>query len=393
MAQYDWIVVGGGLTGAALAYELAKVGLSVLLLEKDAVPNNATRYSYGGIAYWSGTSPITRQLCEEGITIQRQLSEELDYDTQFRELDLLLTIDAGADPEPIAQSYQKFAISPSLLSGDDACDLEPLLSRDAIAGALHYKHGNVNPVALVSAYIQAMKRLGGTFQISSVGEFYYADDRVSGVITNTGTIIAQNVVVCAGAMSRHLIAQAGCVLPIYYTQAELIETPPVDLQLQTMIMPAALQRFQMEAEASRWDDLWDEPGHEVTPPILDAGVIQFQDGHLNIGQISRIFTNFPAPVDTHASEQQMRAAITRLMPALEGVPGTWHSCAVAFSGDRLPFIGALPDQPGLHIFSGFSNPFALLPPLARRFATHLTGAPDALLSQLTPLRFQHKSST
>lgn len=51
MKTYDWIVVSGGITGAALSYELAKVGLSVLLVEQYASPQNATRYSYGGIAY------------------------------------------------------------------------------------------------------------------------------------------------------------------------------------------------------------------------------------------------------------------------------------------------------------------------------------------------------
>jgi glycine/D-amino acid oxidase-like deaminating enzyme len=50
MKTYDWIVIGGGITGAALAYELTKKNFSVLLLEQNAIANNATRYSYGGLA-------------------------------------------------------------------------------------------------------------------------------------------------------------------------------------------------------------------------------------------------------------------------------------------------------------------------------------------------------
>ncbi|MHC5825252.1 MAG: FAD-dependent oxidoreductase, partial [Nostoc sp.] len=65
MKTYDWIVVGGGITGATLAYELAKTGFSVLLLEQYSRPQNATRYSYGGLAYWSATTKLTRQLCED----------------------------------------------------------------------------------------------------------------------------------------------------------------------------------------------------------------------------------------------------------------------------------------------------------------------------------------
>ena len=66
MKIYDWIVVGAGITGAALAYELVNKGCKVLLLEQYATPHNATRYSYGGLAFWSGTTPLTRQLCDEG---------------------------------------------------------------------------------------------------------------------------------------------------------------------------------------------------------------------------------------------------------------------------------------------------------------------------------------
>jgi glycine/D-amino acid oxidase-like deaminating enzyme len=52
MRTYDWIVIGAGITGAALAYELAKQGLSVLLLERHVSLQGATRFGYGGIAYW-----------------------------------------------------------------------------------------------------------------------------------------------------------------------------------------------------------------------------------------------------------------------------------------------------------------------------------------------------
>lgn len=51
MKTYDWIVVGAGITGAALSYELAKKGFSVLLLEQNKAIANATRFSYGGIFY------------------------------------------------------------------------------------------------------------------------------------------------------------------------------------------------------------------------------------------------------------------------------------------------------------------------------------------------------
>ncbi|MFM7367218.1 MAG: NAD(P)/FAD-dependent oxidoreductase, partial [Sphaerospermopsis kisseleviana] len=136
MKVYDWIVVGAGITGAALAYELAKTGFSVLLLEQDKTPQNATRYSYGGIAYWSGTTPVTQQLCQEAIARYQILAPELDADIQFRELDLLLTIANDTEPKVAAASYSHLSTPPQLLSVQEACELEPLLNKNAISGTL-----------------------------------------------------------------------------------------------------------------------------------------------------------------------------------------------------------------------------------------------------------------
>lgn len=389
MKPYDWIVVGGGIAGSALSYELANVGFSVLLLEQFASPGNATRYSYGGIAYWSGTTALMRQLCQEGIAIHRQLPTELDYDTQFQELDLLLTIAPGRDPAQVMPAYAGFEVSAQLLSAETASELEPLLNRSAIAAALRLPHALVSPEATVAAYNRAFERAGGLIQIAQVTGLLQSAGRITGVKTATASIAAANVAICTGGISRALLKAAGLSVPLYFTQAELIETAPLDRQLRTIVMPAELKRFAMEAEAGRreTDALWDEGGQEVVPAVLDAGAVQFRDGRLRMGQISRTLTNPEAPVDAAASEAAIRRAVGQLLPAFEQVPGEWRRCLVAFSGDRLPLVGPIGNMTGIYLFSGFSSPFALLPPLARRFAGQAAGRADALMDQLSPQRF------
>jgi hypothetical protein len=122
----------------------------------------------------------------------------------------------------------------------------------------------------------------------------------------------------------------------------MIETPPVDLQLHTLVMPADTKRFELEAKASaaEVDPLWDEPGHEPVPPILDAGAVQFLDGSLRIGQISRVLTDPYAQVAAAQSEAAIRSQVGKVLPALEKLPGTWHHCLVAFSSNRLAVVGA-----------------------------------------------------
>ncbi|MEH2089949.1 NAD(P)/FAD-dependent oxidoreductase [Nostoc sp.] len=377
MKTYDWIVVGGGITGAALAYELAKTGFSVLLLEQHSRPENATRYSYGGLAYWSGTTPLTRLLCEEAIARYHILSQELDADIQFRELDLLLTISAHNDPETTAASYNDCAIPPRLLSVQEACELEPQLNREAISGALTVKHGHIHPEKTAQAYIQAFKRAGGEMQITQVLQILQ-----DGVQTTSATFHSANVVVCAGGLSRQLLKSAGVSIKLYFTHAEIIETPAVDVRLRTLVMPANQQRFQLEAESTQVDELWDELGNELVPPILDVGAIQFQDGSIRIGQISRAIADPHANVNSEVSEKWLRKSVGQILPALENLPGTWYHCLVAFSSNQLPLIGAIPGLEGVHVFSGFSNPLVLIPPLANRFANFATGQEDEIITQM-----------
>ena len=391
MNNYDWIVVGGGIAGAAIAYELRKIGWSVLLLEQHQTAQNATAYSYGGLAYWSGTTPLTRQLCQESIALYQNLDQELEAQTELREIDLLLTIAADQDPQATAASYSHVAIPPQLLDIKQACELEPVLNPHSIAGALTVKHGHINPHKTTQAYIQSFLRGGGEMQIAQVIDFQTVSSpeagiKLTGVQTNIETFHCDNVVICAGGFSRQLLKLAGIPIKLYFTHAEVIQTPPVDLKLSTLVMPANLQRFDLEAESSRIEALWQDTTKEPVPPILDVGAIQFQDGSLRLGQISRVLSDPFAQINAQQSENWLRTSIQQVLPPLANLPGTWHHCLVAFSGDRLPLVGAIPGFEGIHVFSGFSNPLVIIPPLARRFADFLAGKKDEIITQLSPGR-------
>jgi glycine/D-amino acid oxidase-like deaminating enzyme len=391
MKTYDWIVIGAGITGAALSYELVKTGFSVLLLEKHKTPQNATRYSYGGLAFWSGTTELTRQLCDEGMRRHSNLRAELDADTELRHLDLLLTIPVDTNPEDVAHSYAKFAIPPKLLSVKEACELEPLVNGNAISGALTVKHGHIHPEKTAQAYIQAFLRIGGEIQITQVLELK-SPLRASGmglsVKTNTETYHAANIAVCVGGLSRQLLKSSGIPIKMYFSHAGMIEIPSAELQLRTLVMPANLQRFQLEAESTKIDEVWDERDyHQLAEPILDPGAIQFQDGRLYLGQTTYAFTNPDEMPHRTIGEREIRNGVGKILPALKDLPGKFHHCLVAFSSDSLPLIGRIPEYANLHIFSGFSNPLVIVPALAQRFASKASGQQDEIITQLSPTRF------
>ena len=140
MKTVDWIVVGAGIAGASLSYELAKTGFSVMLIDQFPTPENATRYSYGGLAYWGGYNDLTYELCQQGRKRHQVLSEELGVDTQLREVDLVLTVPRDTHPEAIAANYPPFVTPPRWVDTQTACELEPLLNPEEIAGAFTVRH-------------------------------------------------------------------------------------------------------------------------------------------------------------------------------------------------------------------------------------------------------------
>lgn len=387
MKTYDWIVIGGGITGAALAYELAKQGLQVLLLERDKSPHSATYYSYGGVAYWSGTTPTTRQLCRESKQILSNLSQELQGETEYRELNLVLTIPTDKDPQKVQENYANCFHTPQLLSITEACELEPLLNPDAIAGALTVAHGHIHAQKTTIAYLNAFIRLGGHIKIEPAVNLIRQNNQITGVITAQNTYQAANTVICAGALSRAFLQANQISIPLYFSHSQVIKTPPLNLRLRTLVMPAILQRLQIEAAARQPDQAqtWQSPNSTVIADITEAGAIQFLNGSLYLGQTSQIITDPHTLPDLAKTETEIRANIAQILPALAEVPGTCHHCLVAFSDPSQPLVGKIQGFEGLSLFSGFTSPLAYAPPLARHFAHWAVQGKDEILDQFGPI--------
>ena len=389
MGNYDAIVIGGGLTGSALGYELAKKGLRVLLLEKDSNFNNATIYSYGGIAYWCGTDELTTQLSNEGINIHRQLSSELEFDTEFRELDLLFTIDCEQNPIQVAKEYQQFHIQPQLLDVQSSVALEPLLNKDAIAGTLRFPQGHVNPEKTIFAYQTAFLKLGGKIINEQAIEIERKEDKVIGVKTNQNNYSAEQIIISAGAFSRSLLQQLDLNLPIYFSHAQLIKTEATDIKLKTLIMPATSKRLDTEKQVAQMaqTSLWENSSDQIQADVLEAGAIQFVDGSFCLGQISQIITNINSQVEAKLSEERIRKAIAKILPSLSTLEGKWHNCQVAFSYGQPFQVSKVKTIEGLSIFSGFTSPFVFVPPLAKHFADYLTTGQNEVIDKISNLSF------
>ena len=387
--MHDWIVIGGGITGISLSYELQKAGFSVLLIEQHQQLQGGSSLGYGGISYWAGSTALTQQLCQEGITRQRELSHELGMDTEFREIDLLLTLEPDADSEAILAQYANCMIPSTLLNAQEAVEREPQLNVNGIGGALLLPHAHINLNCFVKAHQQAIQKLGGEIIYTKVNQILIEGDRVAGVTTEQGEFRSERVAVCAGGLSRALLKASGLHARIYYTHAEAIDTEPVDLELRSMVMPADTKRYELEGATKDIDQdaIWDVAGHELLPPSIDAGAIQFCDRRIRFGQLSRVLTDPYAAIDPIESELAIRAYVSKVLPKVGELKGKWRNCLVAFSSDNLPLVGSLKEYENLHLFSGFTSPTVYVPTLSRRFAEHAKGKADEIIDSLSPQRF------
>jgi glycine/D-amino acid oxidase-like deaminating enzyme len=375
MRTFDFIIVGAGITGSALAYELAKLKYEILLLDKDPHLANATYYSYGGLAYWSGLDRATQEIFQEGIEIHRHLATELGADTEFEEVNLLLTVPHDRDLKSTAKDYQKFSSQPDILTREETVKLEPLIDKEAISGALRINHARVHPHKVNLAYQNALIKLGGTIEFAEV-KMLLKDSRdnrrIIGVNTNKNNYYGKKTIVCAGGLSRSLLASIDPKIPLYFTRAVAIKTIPSRLKLNSIVMPAIQQRFSLEASANNLgSQAWNEAKSKSIASILDAGAVQFQDGSFCLGQISELNTNPHAKIDLKTSEREIRRSIAKILPSLADLTGTCHDCLIAFAENSLPVAAKISGYEGIYSFSGFTSTMIFAPPMARRFARTL----------------------
>jgi glycine/D-amino acid oxidase-like deaminating enzyme len=177
-------------------------------------------------------------------------------------------------------------------------------------------------------------------------------------------------------------------VPVLHTHAEILETESLPPTLAHFVGSAEQTRAGLEREMAvpelrlRW---YGSDTHELVPATVQFGAVQYADGRILLGQVSRAVPGFldgPRP----DGEGMIRAAARVFFPALADAPGRMRGRPVAISVDRLPVAGALADLPNLFVASGFDSPVIYAPALARRLAAAIAGQHVPELEEFSPDR-------
>ena len=213
--QSDVVIVGGGVIGCALAYELAGRGVGVTVLERDALGAHASTVAAGMLAPLS-ESARPGPLADLGMrslalyqTLAPALKDETGVDSELLPSGTLRV--ALAEPEEIElrrvarwqrEQGASTGLSVEWLDAASAREREPALAPSIIGALWSSDEQQVNPKRLLAALAQAAARRGVHFLEGTPAlGFVTANGRVCGVRTSSGNIEAGTVVLAAGPWS------------------------------------------------------------------------------------------------------------------------------------------------------------------------------------------------
>jgi sarcosine oxidase, subunit beta len=218
MRTCDVLVVGAGVAGCAVAYELASAGARVIVAERGSVCSGSSGLNAGGVRQQFSQEASVRA----GMaTVRRLLTfrEEFGVDPGFRQAGYLF-LHAGGESARVLERAVRVQNScgvPTRLVGPDEIEvLVPGINLSDVEGGAHNPtDGYVDPNSMVAGFAAGARARGATIlQDSPVAALETRGTRLTGVTTASERIVPDVVVNAAGAWAPAIAALYGGSLPI-----------------------------------------------------------------------------------------------------------------------------------------------------------------------------------
>lgn len=361
------LVIGGGIIGLSLAYELARRGLSVTVVEQGEWGGQASSAAAGMLAplkEFSSTGPLL-DLGMDSLALYPQWAKELEAytagDVQLS-LDGLLTVALNErEEETLKAKYQwqrEAGYDVQWLMGKELQEVEPLLTNLATAAIYSPKEGHINNRMLLRALVTACQQMGVVLHAGCVvSRLAHTAGRVVGVDTTSGPIRADHTIVCSGAWAGIMLEMVGVSIPVRPVRGQIAAVSSVGIPLRTVIFGTS--------------------GY-LTPK---------KDGRIVIGA-TEDESGFQREV-TLAGLASILQGVMPYVPALHAATflEAWGGLRPA-TADGKPLLGEVPGWDGLSLAGGhFRNGILLSPITAKRMADWIEKGQKEPLSPFLPERF------
>ncbi len=398
MRKFDLIVVGAGIGGGSLVYNLRKQGFtgSILVADRgDAVATGPTAFSAGGFRnLW--TTPINQQLCTKAIGILKSFQDDMGVAIGFHQCGYLFTYYAQSW-EKIPQAAEIWAANgvnfelldpaqieariPGMKCGVDHIDpdvCEYLGFEPIVGGVLGKDCGSFDPSqAAVGYFERALNDFAQkpVLQLKTevIAVTFDASGKATGVRLKDAngveeTVEAGMVALCSGPWTNELLTRSGL--------------PDTDL------MPIISQKRMMfitdfPDKDPRWQD--------IPLTIIDQGIyFKHESGNFMIGKAKK---DAPDSFDTTFDPEYYVEEVNQVMQ--ERIPSTavcklksgWASLYDSVTADHNAIVGWHENHPGLMLQVGYSGHGAMESPAVGIGLAELIMTGSYQTVDCTPLRW------
>jgi D-hydroxyproline dehydrogenase subunit beta len=372
VTSYDVVVVGAGIVGCSCAFELARRGVSVCLVDRGAVSSGTTGLGEGNVLCCDKRPGAELGLAGHGLALFDEIEELLGEEAGIRRKGALVvhSLKSGWEAEAARlDGLRAGGVRCSPLSADEVRDAEPSLSGQLLGASFFPDDLQCAPRAIARGLAREAARLGAVVK-TGVEVLSIVGNRVS---TAEGPLVAAHVVLACGAWSAPLAASAGLALPVEPRKGQLarLERRPDFLRHKV------IDGNYMAAVES------EDAGLQVST-VMETTL----NGHVLVGS-SRERRGFDAKVDPSVTDTLIAQA-TRLAPSIEGLAldATWAGLRPWLPGG-LPAIGPTKAADGLFIATGHEGAGVAHGPITGRLIAQVIGGerPELDLAPFDPDRF------
>ncbi|SDJ31020.1 NAD(P)/FAD-dependent oxidoreductase [Aliiruegeria lutimaris] len=171
--EADYAIIGGGVVGLSVAWGLLKRGHRVIVLDGDDGSFRASRGNFGLVWVQSKgmNQPRYARWSQESAAIWAEFAAELGHNTGR---DVPLEQKGGYDlhfsEETLQATVEKYEVLKGQLDGDYPYEVlghnalrkeEPHIGPKVVGAILHYQDGHANPLKLLMALADDVRRMGG----------------------------------------------------------------------------------------------------------------------------------------------------------------------------------------------------------------------------------------
>jgi len=227
------VVIGGGVIGTSVAYHLAHLGWTdVVLLEQGTLSCGTTWHAAGLVGQLRATEASTR-LVQYSTDLYSRLEAETGLATGYR---VCGGLTLARTPERMVQLRRTWAnaaaydLECELLTVEQAKQRYPLIRDDDLVGAIWLPgDGVANPTDLTQALAKGARMRGvRVFERVRVTGVDVTDGRATGVRTDHGDVEAEVVVNCAGQWAKAVAAFAGATVPLHSAEHFYVVTDQIE---------------------------------------------------------------------------------------------------------------------------------------------------------------------